>query len=89
MQKNEYKRRSSSSEARLISTKPGYMEEVVAVAGWLWISWCALGGADIFRVFFSFLMREGRGSEATEEVFLPLGKKASSYRGAYRVLLFN
>ena len=26
--------------------------EVVAVAGLLWISWCALGGADFFSVFF-------------------------------------
>ena len=47
------------------------------------------GRGGYFSGFFSFLMREGRGSEATEEVFLPLGKKASSYRGAYRVLLFN
>ena len=28
-------------------------------------------------------MRQGRGSEATE-AFLPMGKKASSYRGAYK-----
>ena len=26
--------------------------EVVAVAGLLWISWCALGGADFFVFFF-------------------------------------
>ena len=26
--------------------------EVVAVAGLLWISWCFLGGAGFFRVFF-------------------------------------
>ena len=26
--------------------------EVVAVAGLLWISWCVLGGADFFSVFF-------------------------------------
>ena len=31
--------------------------ELVAVAGRLWISLCVLGGADIFRFFFSFLMR--------------------------------
>ena len=37
--------------------------------------------------FLNFLvMRQGRGSEATEAVFA-LGKKASSYRGAYRVPL--
>ena len=41
-----------------------------------------------FIGFFSFLMRQGRGSEATEGRFLHLGKKASSYRGAYRVPLF-
>ena len=34
-------------------------------------------------------MRQGRGSEATEAVFFPLGKKNISYRGAYRVPLFN
>ena len=27
--------------------------EVVAVAGLLWLSWCALGGADFFAFFFS------------------------------------
>ena len=26
--------------------------ELVAVAGLLWISWCVLGGAGFFRVFF-------------------------------------
>ena len=26
--------------------------EVVAVAGLLWLSWCVLGGADFFSVFF-------------------------------------
>ena len=26
--------------------------KVVAVAGLLWISWCVLGGADFFSVFF-------------------------------------
>ena len=26
--------------------------ELDAVAGLLWISWCVLGGADIFSVFF-------------------------------------
>ena len=26
--------------------------ELVAVAGLLWISWCVLGEAGIFRVFF-------------------------------------
>ena len=35
------------------------------------------------------IMRQGRGSEATDAVFLPLGKKASSYRGVYRVPSFN
>ena len=34
-------------------------------------------------------MRQGRESEGTEDIFLPSGKKASSYRGAYRVPLFN
>ena len=29
--------------------------EVVAVAGLLWISWCVLGGADIFVILFSTL----------------------------------
>ena len=36
-----------------------------------------------------FIMRQGRGSEATEDVFGLQCKKASSYRGAYRVPLFN
>ena len=27
--------------------------ELDAVAGLLWVSWCVLGGADFFRVFFS------------------------------------
>ena len=33
--------------------------EVVAVAGLLWISWCALDGANFFLFFFSdfFLLR--------------------------------
>ena len=35
------------------------------------------------------VMRQGRGSEATEAVFCLSGKKASSYRGAYRVPSFN
>ena len=26
--------------------------EVVAVVGLLWISWCVLGGADLFVLFF-------------------------------------
>ena len=34
-------------------------------------------------------MRQGRESEATEAVFCLKGKKASSYRGAYRVPLSN
>ena len=34
-------------------------------------------------------MRQGRGSEATEDVFCIQDKKASLYRGAYRVPLFN
>ena len=38
---------------------------------------------------FSTIMRQGRGSEATEAIFCLQGKKASSYRGAYRVPLFN
>ena len=29
-----------------------YRLELDAVAGLLWISWCALGGADFFSVFF-------------------------------------
>ena len=29
--------------------------KVVAVAGLLWISWCVLGGADIFVILFSTL----------------------------------
>ena len=32
----------------------GIRSELVAVAERLWISWCALGGADIFRFFFRF-----------------------------------
>ena len=36
-----------------------------------------------------FIMRKGRRSEATEDVFLPIGKIASSYRGEYRVSLFS
>ena len=28
--------------------------EVVAVAGLLWISWCVLGAADFFVLFFFF-----------------------------------
>ena len=35
------------------------------------------------------ITRQGRWSEATEAIFLHFGKKASSYRGAYRVPLFN
>ena len=35
-----------------------------------------------------FMMRQGRGSEATEVVFCLLAKSLS-YRGAYRVPLFN
>ena len=34
------------------------------------------------------VMMQGRGSEANEAVFCPR-QKAPSYRGAYRVLLFN
>ena len=29
--------------------------QVVAVVGLLWISWCVLGGADYFVMFFFFL----------------------------------
>ena len=43
--------------------------ELVAVAGRLWISWCVLGWADFCRIFFSFLMRQGRENEETEAVF--------------------
>ena len=63
--------------------------ELVAVAGRLWISWCVLGWADFYRNFFSFLLSQGRKNEATEAIFLPKGKKASSNRGAYKVPLFN
>ena len=83
--------------------------EVVAVAELLWISWCVLGGADFFSVFFflrthttcckyqatSCLIYLSTSNEARprERIdrgrFLPLGTKASSYRGAYRVPLFN
>ena len=87
--------------------------ELDAVAGLLWISWCVLGGADFFSVFFFdfFFLRthtacckyeaascliylstsnEARPRERSDRGrFLPLGKKASSYRGAYRVPLFN
>ena len=34
-------------------------------------------------------MRQAQDSEATEVFFSPIGKIASSYRGAYRVSLFN
>ena len=34
--------------------------EVVAVAGLLWISWCALGVAE-FRVFFRFFSSNANG----------------------------
>ena len=84
-----------------------------AVVGLLWISWCVLGGADFFSVFFFrnlfFVERtrpaasmrppcliyistskEERPRERRDRCrFLPLGKKAYSYRGAYRVPLFN
>ena len=40
-------------------------------------------------VYERVIMRQGRGSEETEDVFCLRGKKASSYRGAYRVPLFN
>ena len=75
--------------------------EVVTVAGLLWISWCVLCAAG-FRVFFSFsfssnahglLQVRGRLASFTSLLvigrLLPLGKKASSCRGAYRVPLFN
>ena len=41
------------------------------------------------KSLFIMIMRQVRGSEATEAVFFPLGKKASSHRGAYRVPLFS
>ena len=82
--------------------------ELDAVSGLLWISWCALGGAD-FSVFFFFFEHTRPAASmrppyliyvsATNDArtrdrrdggrFLPSGKKASSYRGASRVPLFN
>ena len=68
--------------------------EVVAVAGLLWISWCVLDGADfVVFFFFDFIFFFERirpaASLSSRGRFLPLGKKASSYRGAYKVPLFN
>ena len=73
--------------------------EVVAVAGLLWISWCVLGGADflVFVYFNRFFFERTRPaasmrppcfiylSSNNEAVFCLQGKKASSYRGAYRL----
>ena len=77
--------------------------EAVAVAGLLWIFFVVcFGCGGIFRVFFRFFTSNAHGllqvggclcliylSTSNEAVFLPLSKKASSYRGAYRVPLFN
>ena len=63
--------------------------ELDAVAGLLWISWCVLGEAEYFSVFFFpifFWFRTHTTCckcEATSP-YLPL----YSYRGAYRVPLF-
>ena len=77
--------------------------EVVAVAGLLWIySWCVLG-AGFFRVFLSVFVTsnvhgllQARGHLASctsllvmRPFFAHKAKKAFSYRGAYRVPLFN
>ena len=65
--------------------------------------WCVLGGVDFFVFFFSFFfffehtrptasMRSPcliYLSTSNEAVFCLQAKKASSYRGAYRVPLFN
>ena len=51
--------------------------ELVAVSGRLWISWCVLGGPDIFVLFFVF--NETRPKERSgREHYLPLVKNASS-----------
>ena len=74
--------------------------ELVAVAGLLWISWCVLGGAGFVSCFLFFFERTAPAasmrtpcltylSTSNEAVFLPIGKKASSYRGACRVPLLN
>ena len=42
-----------------------------AVAGLLWISWCALGGADVFSVFFYvFFFLRTHTACCTYEAFL-------------------
>ena len=38
-----------------------HSREVIAVAGLLWISWCVLGGADFFRLFFRFFSSNAHG----------------------------
>ena len=76
--------------------------EVVAGAGLLWISWCVLDGADCFVFRFSvcfFLVTHMvcckyeapcriHLTTSNDAVFAGR-QKASSYRGAYRVSLFN
>ena len=79
--------------------------ELDPVAGLLWISWCVLGGADFLmrqggeseatEAVFCLLAKKPLHNEARPREpsdrgrFSPMGKKASSYRGAYRVPLFN
>ena len=52
--------------------------ELVAVSGRLWISWCVLGRPDILGFFFSFLLRQGRKSEATETVLMRQGRRSEA-----------
>ena len=77
--------------------------ETVVVAWLMWVSWCVFGGAGFFLVFFSiFFSSNAHGllqyeaaycliylSTSNVAVFSLSEKKASSYRGAYRVPLFN
>ena len=76
--------------------------ELDAVAGLLWISWCVLDGGAFFSCFFFFertrpaasmrppcLIYLSTSSPFIMRPFLPIGKESSSYRGAYRVPLFN
>ena len=66
--------------------------ELVAVAGLLWILRCVLGAAG-FRFFFFERTRPAASMRPPCLIYLfssnEEGKKASSYRGAYRVPIFS
>ena len=56
--------------------------ELVAVAGLLWLSWCVLGGADLFVFFFSYSNEHGLLQSARSPCLIYLSTTACSAMSA-------